>query len=167
MTDDEFTTLRNSPNGFWECKECYIPPCIPEFVSKDDALDKAKWNGLVGKELFNTINSIYEEITSWRRNLFKVPTGKAGQEFISEINNCLKNFSASTPLEPIALKMTLILFPVLLQKPSRKSKAKDHATHLSRRLTLLKAGKISDIVHEGREIQKRLISSKKKTPDNT
>ena len=99
--------------------------------------------------------------------MFKVPTGKAGQEFVTELTNCLKHFSAGTSLQPIALKMAMITFPLLLQKPSRKSKAKDHTNYLTKRLEWWKAGKISAIIHEGREIQKRLIAAKRNSAENT
>ena len=58
-------------------------------------------------------------------------------------------------------------FPLLLQKPSKKSKAKDHTKYLSKRLELWKDGNLSAIVHEGKEIQKRLVSSKNNSADNT
>ena len=162
--------LRTQGDGnlpYWECAECFIPPHIPPFVVRTEDKDRAKWHGLHGNELFNTINETYDEVIKWRRNLFKVPTGKAGQEFVTELTNCLKHFSAGTSLQPIALKMAMITFPLLLQKPSRKSKAKDHTNYLTKRLEWWKAGNISAIIHEGREIQKRLIAAKRNSAENT
>ena len=160
----EEAKTRNNASSYWECESCYIPPHVPDYESKEGDLARAKWNGLQGKELFDTINDIYHEITTWQRNLFKVPTGRAGQDFVSEVNLSLQHFATGTLLESISLKIAFILFPLLLQKPSKKSKAKDHTVYLQKRINLLRTGKIYEIVHEGRAIQKRLVSSKRTKP---
>ena len=43
-----------------------------------------------------------------------------------------------------------------MQKPSKKSKSKDHTKALERRLKLWDEGKIDDLFHEGRTIQDNL-----------
>ena len=58
-----------------------------------------------------------------------------------------------------------MVFPsLLLQKPSRKLKAKQHSAKLSQRLTLWKAGKIDILLHEGKAIQ-RLLQRKPRSKD--
>ena len=54
---------------------------------------------------------------------------------------------------------------LLLQKPSRTSKPKDHSIHLERRLSLWLEGKIEDLVVEGRAIQSRLPKLSASTSD--
>ena len=50
-----------------------------------------------------------------------------------------------------------MVFPsLLLQKPSRRSKAKQHSAKLSQRLTLWKEGKIDILLCEGKAIQRQL-----------
>ena len=68
------------------------------------------------------INEIYEEIVHWRRNLFKVPSGKAGKAFVTEIDHLLCANAEAEALEAIALKAAMILPALLLQKPSASSK---------------------------------------------
>ena len=63
------------------------------------------------------------------------------------------------PLEPVALKMAMLVFPLLLQKPSKKSKTKDHVRCLKERLLLWQAGNLEDLLRKGRVIQKKLLSS--------
>ena len=57
--------------------------------------------------------------------------------------------------------MTLvhIFIPLMLQKPSRKSKAKDHVKYLSTRLEKWSKGDLKGLMSEGKEIQKRLARS--------
>ena len=61
----------------------------------------------------------------------------------------------------IGLRAFMILPSLLLQKPSSRSKAKEHAACLARRLTLWRNDEISALMKECRHIQKKLISSKK------
>ena len=50
----------------------------------------------------------------------------------------------------------------MLQKPSQKSKARDHQECLAKRLALWKDGKIAELLREGRSVQKRLARSHQK-----
>ena len=85
-----------------------------------------------------------------------IPSGKAGNEFITELSSWFKIFNNDTPFQSIALKVYMILSSLLLQKPSRKSKAKQHSAKLSQRLTLWKEWKIDIQLCGGKAIQRQL-----------
>ena len=70
-----------------------------------------------------------------------ITSGKAGKEFITELSSWLNKFNNDTHFQSIGLKVYMILPSLLLQKPSRKSKAKQHSAKLSQRLTLWKKRK--------------------------
>ena len=97
---------------------------------------------------------------TWRRNLFQVPTGKAGRLFIEELTKTIVNFTSSTALEEVALTMTMIMPALLLQKPSRKSKTKEHVAYLDKRLKWWQDGQLDLLVREGAAIQKKLAKCK-------
>ena len=78
-------------------------------------------------------NSANDEAVHWKMNLFRVPYGKAGKSFVSELARLFKSFAEGSALESVALK-ACTLMPILLQKPARKSKPKDHILCLERRL---------------------------------
>ena len=61
----------------------------------------------------------------------------------------------------LSLKAAILLLAVGLQKPSRKSKAKDHQECLAKRLALWKEGDIDSLLREGPTIKRRLTSSKR------
>ena len=86
------------------------------------------------------LNVIYSEIVHWRRNVFNVPSGKAGKGFVTELARLIRAYAETSSLEAIALKAVMVMPALLLQKPSRTSRAKDHSTHLARRLQLWKNG---------------------------
>ena len=79
----------------------------------------------------------------------------------------LEHFNKGTVFEGIALKVYMILPSLLLQKPSRNSKASDHQLKLMERLKLWKEGKVSDILEEGRNIQRLLKSARPRQPEDT
>ena len=75
-------------------------------------------------------------------------------EHINDWNNRSK-------MQSIALKEAIVLLAVGLQKPSQKSKAKDHQEFLAKRLVLWNEGEIDKLLREGRMIQKRLSNSRR------
>ena len=69
-------------------------------------------------------------------------------------------------MHPIALKTAIVLLAVGLQKPSQKSKAKDHQECLSKWLVLRKEGEIDKSLREEWMIPKRLSNSRRVDPPN-
>ena len=44
------------------------------------------WNGTIeGSDFVDRVNFAYDEVVHWKRNLFVVPFGKAGKEFVQEL----------------------------------------------------------------------------------
>ena len=96
------------------------------------------------------------------KNLFLVPRGKVGTEFINELARLIRLFTTPTKWTRLALAKVHIFIPLMLQKPSPKSKAKDHTKYLDQRLKWWKAGDLKSILAEDREIQKLLKKSQDK-----
>ena len=126
-----------------------------------ERIDNATWGDLRGREIQEAVDCAFLEVVRWRRNLFKLPTGKAGEDFIEELTRMLDRFASGTVFEPFALTLASIMFPLLLQKPSINSKTRDHVRYLEKRLVLWKSGKLRDLIEEGRAIQKRFSRKKK------
>ena len=84
-----------------------------------------------GGEFSSRIDTAYEALLSWRRNLFQLPSGKAGKSFVAEQARLFEAFAAGSVLESVALKAALVMPALLLQKPSSTSKAKDHTAALA------------------------------------
>ena len=123
------------------------------------------WGDKNDIEFTVNLNFIYEKIVYWRRNLFKLPSGKSGKDYIKECSRLIRAWSSKSALRPISLKALMIMPSLLLQKPSRVSKSKDHVESLKRRITLWEKGDIIDIFKECVTIQQRLKSSSK--PEST
>ena len=101
----------------------YLPNVGIEFA---DHTTTKSWGNMTYNVFFEKVNSVYNEIVKYRRNLFNVPSGKAGKFFFSELAFWLRQFNSSSQLNGIALKVFMILPSLLLQKPSAKSKSKEH-----------------------------------------
>ena len=128
---------------------------LPTF-KKVEVIPLVSWASHTGEELYCEINDAYETIVHWHKNLFMIPSGKAGKEFITELSSWLNKFNNDTPFRSIALKVYMILPSLLLQKPSRKLKAKQHSAKLPQILTIWKEGKIGILLREEKAIQRQL-----------
>ena len=69
-----------------------------------------------------------------------VPSGGDAKTFIKEITRLMNLWRDHSPLENIALKVIHIMPALLLQKPNKNSKAKDHVAALEKRLELWENG---------------------------
>ena len=85
-----------------------------------------------------------------------IPVGPSGKEFILKMTRLFTAFVERSSLQPIALQAVMTMPALLLQKPHNCFKAKDHIHCLKRRLEVWKAGRISELVQEGRVIQQHL-----------
>ena len=75
------------------------------------------------------------------------------------MNRLIGSWNSKSELSGVALKCLMVLPAILLQKPSRTSKSKDHTIALKRRLILWKKGEILPLLEESETIQQRLINS--------
>ncbi len=121
-----------------------------------------KWGSLDGPDIAQVISASYAEAVCWRRNVFAVPSGKAGKEFVLELARLFRAYAEGSALESIALKAAMVMPQLLLQKPSLGSKARDHAACLERRLRAWKEADIDGLVREARTIQGHLAASKRR-----
>ena len=117
------------------------------------------WAEVEGSTFAGRINLVYAEIIHWRHNLFKVPSGRTGKAFVAELSRLLRAYAEGSTLESIALKCVMSMPALLLQKPHKSSKVKEHIACMERRLKLWAAGDLDGLISEGRTIQNRLVTA--------
>ena len=130
-----------------------------------DTILNARWGTLTGVEIRESVTNAYLVTSRWRRNLFYLPTGNAGESFIEEVTKVITSFNTQGAFESVALMMVSIMFPLLLQKPAPNSKTADHIRYLEKRLQMWKEGCLADLLSEGVAIQNRLSKKKKSKAD--
>ena len=86
---------------------------------------------------------------------------------MAELASWLRQYNVDSDCRAIALKVFFTLPSLLLQKPSKSSKAKDHLAKLVERLKMWQEGKLSELLCDARLIQKRLTTGKKRQPEDT
>ena len=74
----------------------------------------------------NTIGKIYYKVVFWHKNLFLLPSGFCGKNYIEEITKLLHEWIHGSPLNEISVKANMLMPDLLLQKLSKYSKSKDH-----------------------------------------
>ena len=130
--------------------------------SLEATISMSIWGSHDVTDLTQIVNSAYDEIVFWRRNIFKLPSGVAGKKYIKESTKLIESWNSATTLGEISLKMLMLMPTLLLQKPSRKSNSKQHSEYLNKRLNLWQNGNFDELLREGRAIQKTFKSSMKK-----
>ena len=124
-----------------------LPPFVP--ISTPNF----RWGDVDGETFACSINRSYEVIVHWRRNLFKIPSGKARKAFIRELTRMFRAYADGSALESVAMKAAMVMPALLLQKPHPRSKAKDHTLHIERRLRQWSEGDLEGLMNEGYTIQ--------------
>ena len=135
----------------WYCAQCRLIKS-----------NKIKWGDLTGEEnIRKWVKSTYAIIIGWKKNFFRLPRGKCGNDFIVELTRLINLFVDKTQWLRLALSIVLVFIPLMLQKPSSKSKPRDHAKYLTSRLERWKSGQLKSLMDEAKEIQKRITSKTK------
>ena len=145
-----------------------IPPAedgLPPFIkaSKPDF----QWGERSGEDFCNDINTAYDDIALWRKNVFKLPSGAAGKKFVQELTKLNWAYANRSPLEIIAQKAEMVITPLLLQRPHSKSTPKENLACLIRRIEMWQQGDIQSLLKEGSAIQSRLESSRSRDDDDS
>ena len=137
------------------------PPDPPVQEKEANPMPTYKWGEYDNFSFEKSLNFIYEKIVFWRKNLFLLPTGGAGKWYIDEITRLINEWLSNSPLKSIAFKLIMIMPNLLLQKPSKNSKAKDHLAALERRRELWQKGHLKSLFEEAKTIQNTLPSLQK------
>ena len=98
---------------------------------------------------------------------YEIANRKSRQRIHHRISKVAPGVQQNTELAPIALKVYHTLPSLLLQKPSKNSKAKEHLRNLEERLVLWKSGNINTLLDEGRVIQQRLTAGKRRSAEDS
>ena len=104
---------------------------LPPFVQL--SRPNFQWGDKKGEEFVRVVEEAYHEVSGWRRNVFLVPSGSAGKEFVDELTRLFNAYAQASALESVAFKLVMVGCTLLLQKPHMKSKTRDHVNALERR----------------------------------
>ena len=111
---------------------------LPTFTSAAEIPNK-NYNNIEKVTFTQLIEQIFEDTITWKKNLFLVPSGHSGKEYIKLVTEWLEMFNKDTSFQYLSLKVALHVLPnLLLQKPSASSKAKDHSKALTQRIEIRK-----------------------------
>ena len=78
------------------------------------------------------LNTAYDKAVFWRKNIFLLPSDKSGKLHMEETTRLIYSWMHNSPSQDVALKETMIMPNLSLQKPSRNSKSKGHLKALKK-----------------------------------
>ena len=133
---DEYPPVIDSIRVTDPTNRAFLPSFLPANLIPTQA-----YNNNSGEVFADSINVIYEEIIRWRKNLFLLPSGQYGKKMITLLSEWIKLYNDDTCFQGIALKVFMVIPALMMQKPSAKSKTRDHVKLLSQRLDLWREGK--------------------------
>ena len=125
-----------------------------------------RWGDVEGAEFAQTISDAYSEVVHWKRNIFMVPSGAEGKEFVAEMARLFQSYADGSAMEGLAITAVMTMPALLLQKPHARSKAKDHVKCLKRRMLAWKQGDIAGLMRECRSIQQHFVVDHKPTSND-
>ena len=92
VSESEYTALGQSNDG-WLCDHC-----------KAANANRIKWGRCEGEDnILLQVRAAYQEIISWKKNIFLLPRGKAASDFIKEMTRLINLFVFKTKWEWLAL----------------------------------------------------------------
>jgi len=125
-----------------------------------------KYNGVGFSSLEVQFTGIYEDTKFWKNNLFDVPPGAQSKKFIGIMNYWLDQYVKDSPWANVALKVFMVLPNLILQKPSKNSKTRQHIQLMRERLELWELGEFDKIIRDCNAIQKKMVKSIKQDDCN-
>ena len=102
----------------------------------------------------------------WKLNLFEVPRGKAGKDFIIELERLLSELTYKTNWKSLSLKLIHVFMPAMLQRPTPRSKPQQNSKYLKERLQWWANGDLDPLMQHCRQIQKQLEKKSKEDAVN-
>ena len=114
------------------------------------------WGEKDGVKVKDDIDRIYSEVVHWRHNLFKIPSGKHGKDLVHEMARLFNSYAEASSMEGVAIKAAMVFPALVLQKPFKTSRSKDHSKCLERRMKEWEAGHFLALFDEAKAIQARL-----------
>ena len=123
---------------------------LPPFATASCVYQIGSWDV---ESSLQIIRSAYAEAAHYRPNLFSIPSGTVGTQFVNNLSRFFKCFGDCSTGEGITLKAAMVYCQLTLQQPLRAMDRQTHVDCLRRRLALLDAGDINSLLIEARTVQ--------------
>ena len=68
----------------------------------------------------------YEKTVFWKKSLFMMPTGAFAKSYVTELTKLINRWVNDSKLKNNVFKVIHVMSSLLLLKPSKTSKSKDH-----------------------------------------
>jgi len=108
------------------------------------------------ERLTGVFSEIYHLTVTWKRNLFIIPFGSEGGEFVSEVAFLISKFTDCPTDMPYAWYAVMVACALLLQRSHASPSTTDNKKYLARRLKLWRSGDIKSLLDEAMCIQAHL-----------
>ena len=165
-----FRNNRGLINHLWFCKPTPMddeagrpPPLLAvnrvgnNLNGADDAVAEQQffWGNKPGNQAINDWKECYEKIVFWHKNLYMLPKGSSGKDYITEITSLINEWLIESPIRECAMYALHVMPTLLLKKSPKSSKSKDHVDALKRMLEKWKNGEFLQLLREATALKSR------------
>ena len=92
------------------------------------------------------LNGVYDKKVSCRKNIFFLPSGKSGKQYIEETSRFINSWIHNSPLQDVAFKAIVVMSNL---KPARNSKAKKPFRRIEQKIKLTERRRADTVAHRG------------------
>lgn len=138
------------------------PPDPPRELIQPVVQQLFMWGQLNGDQATRELKECYEKVVYWRKNIFMLPKGASGKDYIRETTRLINGWTTESPIKECAMYAIHVMPALLLQKPAKTSKSRHHVEALTRRLKLWQNGEFDQLFREADTLQKRLPKIERK-----
>ena len=107
-----------------------------EDMPREPINEPSYWKEKPGTTFVNKLNNVYGKIAYWRKKLFHLPTGTMERSFIDKMERMINAWVYDRPIKDIALNVLHAMPALLLQKPIKSFKSKDHLKSVEKRFEI-------------------------------
>ena len=83
-------------------------------VSQQHLTSRFEWGDYKEPEFVKMLNTVYDKVMFWRKNIFLLPSGRSGKLYIEETTRLINSWTHKSPLQDVALKAIMVMSNLLL-----------------------------------------------------
>ena len=101
------TTAESVTTDYMQTNSTSTIADLPSFTPMSTS--NFQWGDKDGELFAQSIHFCYGEVVHWKRNLFKIPSGKPGKAFVRELTCLFRAYTDASALESVALTTAMVM----------------------------------------------------------
>lgn len=83
---------------------------IPVNFKDSDNVSIFMWGDVHSEVFTKNLDEIYGNIVYWKKNVFKLPSGSAGKDYIRELSRLINSWTTKSALRPVVVWKSIMMY---------------------------------------------------------